>query len=81
MLRLIAHARKLAVGSALAIASLGIVFPIPAGAAAPPGHWDITVGGGDFQATQLTRFYPSNITVHPGDGVSFNWMGFHTVTF
>ena len=83
MLRLIAHARNLAVGSALAIASLGIVIPIPAVAAAEPaqGHWDITVGGGDFQATQLTRFYPNNITVHPGDVVGFNWMGFHTVTF
>jgi plastocyanin len=81
MLRLVAHARKLAIGSALAIASLGIVFPIPAAAAASPGHWDITVGGGDQQAIQLTRFYPSNITVHPGDVVSFNWLGFHTVTF
>jgi plastocyanin len=80
MLRLIAHARNLAVGSALAIASLGIVIPVPAAAAAP-GHWDITVGGGDFQATQLTRFYPNNITVHPGDTVSFDWRGFHTVTF
>jgi plastocyanin len=82
MLRLIAHARKLAVASALAIASLGIVIPIPASAAAAPGHWDITVGGGDFrQLSSLNRFYPNNITVHPGDEVSFNWMGFHTVTF
>src|SRR6202011_5848050 len=83
MLRLIAHARSVAVGSPLAIASLGIVIPIPAVAAAEPaqGHWDITVGGGDFQATQLTRFYPNNITVHPGDVVSFAWAGFHTVTF
>lgn len=82
MLRLVAHARRLAVGSALAIASLGIVIPIPAAAAAAPGHWDITVGGGDFfQLSSLNRFYPSNITVHPGDAVSFNWMGFHTVTF
>ncbi len=80
MLRLVAHARKLAIGSALAIASLGAAIPIPAAAAAPPGYWDITVGGGDFQATQLTRFYPSNITVHPGDVVRFNWAGFHTVT-
>src|ERR1700736_6947873 len=83
MLRLIAHARSVAVGSPLAIASLGIVIPIPAVAAAEPaqGHWDITVGGGDFQATQLTRFYPNNITVHPGDVVGFNCIGFHTVTF
>jgi plastocyanin len=81
MLRLVAHARKLAIGSALAIASLGIVLPIPAAAEAAPGRWVITVGGGDFQATQLTRFYPNNITVHPGDVVSFAWLGFHTVTF
>src|ERR1700674_3872448 len=83
MLRLVAHARKLAVGSALAIASLGIVIPIPA-AAAPAGAstWDVTVGGGDFfQGSQLTRFYPNNITVRPGDTVSFAWAGFHTVTF
>jgi plastocyanin len=81
MLRLIAHARKLAVGSALAIASLGIMLPVPAAAAATPGHWDVTVGGGGFSPTQLARFYPNEITVHPGDVVSFAWGGFHTVTF
>jgi len=80
MLRLVAHARKLAVGSALAIASLGMAIPTPAAAAADTGHWDITVGGGDFQATQLTRFYPNSVTVQPGDTVNFNWAGFHTVT-
>src|ERR1700730_8820762 len=83
MLRLVAHARKLAVSSALAIAALGIVIPIPAAAAAAPTplHWDIAVGGGDFFTLGLNRFYPSSITVHPGDVVSFNWGGFHTVTF
>jgi len=81
MLRLVSHARRLAIGSALAIASLGIVIPIPAAAASAPLHWDITVGGGDFVSLGLNRFYPDSITVHPGDAVSFNWGGFHTVTF
>jgi plastocyanin len=79
MLRLIARARTIGLSMALATAGVGVVAIVPASAAAT---WNITVGGQDFaSATSLNRFYVSDITVHPGDAVNFNWAGFHTVTF
>jgi plastocyanin len=55
------------------------VAPVPASAQAPH-NWQILVGP-DTQATGLSRFYPSDVTVHPGDTVEYDWLGFHTVTF
>lgn len=76
------RARTFGIAFTLAVTSLGLFAAAPASAAAGPTTWDITVGGGDFtQATSLNRFYPNDITVHPGDSVSFAWRGFHTVTF
>lgn len=74
------RARTFGIALTLAITSLGLFAAAPA-AAEGPQTWDIQVGGGDFNFTQLTRFYPADITVHPGDLVNFNWGGFHTVTF
>jgi plastocyanin len=79
MLRLSARARTFALATALATASLGIVTTIPASASG--STWNVQVGGGDQAFTGLNRFYVSDITVHPGDVVNFNWAGFHTVTF
>ena len=80
MLPLIARARTLGLATALATAGLGAVATIPA--AAGTNTWNITVGGENFAtATSLNRFYISDVTVHPGDLVNFNWAGFHTVTF
>lgn len=79
MLRLRARVRTFGIGTALAIASLGIVAPVPASA---NGLWNIQVGAGDEQnLNAINRFYPNDITVHPGDTVRFTWAGFHTVTF
>jgi plastocyanin len=81
MLRLAARLRTFGVGTALAVASLGIVAPVPASAASPT-NWQIQVGP-DLPGTYigLNRFYPNDITVHPGDTVEFDWLGFHTATF
>jgi plastocyanin len=79
MLPLIARARTLGVSMALATAGLGAVATIPAYAEATT--WDIQVGAGNEVDTGLNRFYPSDITIHRGDTVSFAWRGGHTVTF
>src|ERR1700716_2157447 len=79
MLRLSARARTFALATVLATASLGIATTIPASASG--STWNVQVGGGDQGFTGLNRFYVSDITVHPGDAVNFNWAGFHTVTF
>jgi plastocyanin len=81
MLRVAARLRTFGVGTALAVASLGIVAPVPASAASPT-NWQIQVGP-DLPGTYigLNRFYPNDITVHPGDTVEFDWLGFHTATF
>ena len=78
MQTVMARVRAVGLASALAIASLGLAGAAPAAAAGP---WVITVGSGIFPYTSLNRFYPNDITVHPGDTVRFNWAGFHTVTF
>lgn len=80
MLRLPARARALGILSGLAMLSLGVLTPVAASASSPT-TWNIQVGGGDNAFTGLNQFYPSEITVHPGDLVNFNWAGFHTVTF
>lgn len=80
MFRLPTRARTLGVATAVAIASIGVLTPVPA-SAWNQTTWNVQVGGGDFQFTSLNRFYVSDITVHPGDLVNFNWAGFHTVTF
>src|ERR1700716_788325 len=79
MLPLLARARTLGLSMVLATAGLGVVATVPASAETPT--WNVQVGGGDQQFTGLNRFYVSDITVHPGDLVNFNWAGFHTVTF
>jgi len=82
MQRLLARARALAIGSALAIASLGVAGTLPASAvSAASTTWHVQVGGGDQMAQSTNRFYVNDITVHPGDTVEFAWAGFHTVTF
>ena len=74
------RAGTFAIGSALAVASLGIAGPLPVSAAST--IWHVQVGGGDERNGMSTnRFYLSDITVHPGDTVRFAWAGFHTVTF
>src|ERR1700682_1393084 len=78
MQTVMARVRAVGLASALALASLGLAGAAPAAAAGP---WVITVGSGIFPYTSLNRFYPNDITVHPGDTVRFKWAGFHTVTF
>jgi plastocyanin len=73
------RARAFGIAFAMAVTSQGLFAAVPASAVQAP--WNIQVGGGDFMATSLNRFYPANITVHRGDVVNFNWAGFHTVTF
>lgn len=80
MLPLIARARTLGLSMALATAGLGVVATVPA-AAVGPTTWNIQVGAGNEIDTGLNRFYPSDVTVHRGDTVSFGWGGFHTATF
>ena len=80
MWRLHARARTFGIASALAIASLGIVAPVPAAAGGGATTWHVTVGP-ERGFTGLLDYYPSDITVHPGDTVEFAWAGGHTVTF
>lgn len=81
MCTLVARARTFAIGSALAVASLGVAGPLPASAASTT--WHVQVGGGDqiSNTYSTNRFYVNDITVHRGDTVEFAWGGFHTVTF
>jgi plastocyanin len=81
MLRLFARVRTFGVATALAIGSVGIVAQVPASASTST-NWQILVGP-DLPRTYigLNRFYPNDITVHPGDTVEFDWRGFHTATF
>src|ERR1700694_1453130 len=82
MLPLIARARTLGLSMVLATTGLGVVATVPVSAATPSTTWNITVGGENFASfASLNRYYVSDITVHPGDLVNFNWAGFHTVTF
>ena len=81
ILPLMARARTLGLSMALATTGLGVVATVPASAWTQT-TWNITVGGENFSSfASLNRFYVSDITVHPGDLVNFNWAGFHTVTF
>jgi plastocyanin len=81
MLRISARGRTLGLAMALATTGLGAVATVPASADTQK-TWNITVGGENFASfASLNRFYVSDITVHPGDLVNFNWAGFHTVTF
>jgi plastocyanin len=76
-----ARARTLGLSMALATTGLGAVASVPASATTQT-TWNIRVGGENFASfASLNRFYVSDITVHPGDLVNFNWAGFHTVTF
>ena len=79
MKTLVSRARSLAIGSALAVASLGFAGAVPATAAST--NWHVRVGGGNETDIGTNRFYVNDITVHPGDTVEFEWGGFHTVTF
>jgi plastocyanin len=81
MLRFMARARTLGLSMALATAGLGGVATIPVSAATSSTTWDIQVGAGNEIDTGLNHFYPSDVTVHRGDTVSFSWGGFHTATF
>jgi plastocyanin len=83
MLRLPARARTFAVATAVAIVSLGLLTPVPVAAeGGGPTTWHITVGPEQPQGfTGLLKFYPSDVTVHPGDTVEYVWAGFHTATF
>src|ERR1700704_55060 len=73
------RARAFGIAFAMAVTSQGLFAAVPASAS--QATWNIQVGGGDFNFTELVRFYPADITVHRGDVVNFNWAGFHTVTF
>jgi plastocyanin len=81
MLPLIARARTLGLSMALATAGLGVAATVPVAAAPGPTTWNVQVGSGNEIDTGLDRFYPSDITIHRGDTVSFAWGGFHTITF
>lgn len=81
MLPILARARTLGLSLALATTGLGVVATVPASADPAATIWDVQVGGGNEFDTGLNRFYPSDITIHRGDTVSFGWGGFHTVTF
>jgi plastocyanin len=83
MLRIAARARTFGVATAVAIAGFGVLTPVSMAAqAAGPTTWHITVGPEEQRGfTGLLAFYPSNVTVHPGDTVEYDWGGFHTVTF
>jgi plastocyanin len=81
MLPIIARARTLGLSLALATAGLGVLATVPASADPAATTWDVQVGAGNELDTGLNRFYPSDITIHRGDTVSFAWGGFHTVTF
>jgi plastocyanin len=81
MLPFMARARTLGLSMALATTGLAAVATVPASASTQT-TWNIRVGGENFPSfASLNRFYVSDITVHPGDLVNFNWAGFHTVTF
>lgn len=81
MLPFMARARTLGLSIALATTGLGAVATVPASAATPT-TWHITVGPAQQQGpAELLAFYPSNITVHRGDTVEYDWAGFHTATF
>ena len=79
----IARARTYALATAVAIASLGGLMPVSAAAHGDgPTTWHVTVGPEQPQGfTGLLAFYPSDITVHRGDTVEYDWAGFHTATF
>jgi plastocyanin len=80
MLPFMARARTLGLSMALATAGLGALGTVPA-SASPATTWNVQIGAGNERDTSLNRFYPSDITVHRGDTVSFGWGGFHTITF
>jgi plastocyanin len=74
----LARMRAFAAASVIAIASICFIGAAPINAA---GLWNINVGPFSPPYAQLNSFYPNDITVHAGDTVRFNWLGFHTVTF
>lgn len=75
--------RALITAAALVVGSLGAALPVPAAAAGATWH----VQAGAFNApppnlsTEITAFYPANITVHSGDQVVFTGVGVHTASF
>jgi len=75
--------RALITTAALVLGSVGAAMPVPAAAAGTAWH----VQAGAFDAlppnlsSEITAFYPANITLHSGDQVVFNGVGEHTVTF
>lgn len=75
--------RALATAAALVVGSLAAAFPVPAAAAG--ATWNVQAGA--FNApppnlsTEITAFYPANITLHQSDQVVFTGVGVHTVTF
>jgi plastocyanin len=80
MPRVLARVRALVVGAAVAFVGVGILPALPASAAGL--NWNVQVGNESFQTLSgANRFYPNDITVHPGDTVTFNFSGGHTVTF
>lgn len=79
---LVARARTIGLSIALATAGIGALATVPVAASAGT-TWNIQVGSLESPSslTSANRFYPSEITIHPGDTVRFRWGGFHTVTF
>jgi len=75
--------RALLTTAALVFGSVAAAVPVPAAADAATWH----VQAGAFNApppnlsTEITAFYPANVTLHSGDQVVFNGVGEHTVTF
>lgn len=75
--------RILGLSAALVAGSLGAV--IPSSAAAAGTTWHVQAGAVNAPppnlSTEITAFYPANITLHRGDQVVYTGVGGHTVTF
>jgi len=75
--------RALVTTAALVVASVGAAAPVPAAAEATT--WHVQAGALDAPppnlSTEITTFYPANVTLHSGDQVVFTGVGVHTVTF
>src|SRR5260370_26323123 len=75
--------RALVTTAALVLGSLGAALPVPAAAAGTTWH----VQAGAFNApppnlsTEITGFYPGNITLHRGDQVVFTAVLAHPLPF
>jgi plastocyanin len=84
-LRLLPSGRACALGSSFVIATATVATSATITASASGTSWHVQAGA--FNAapphlsTEITAFYPANVTLHRGDEVEFTAVGTHTVTF